>query len=219
MLPVCGHWYRYRQRKSAQSGGNTIHSPSADIVFWIAQQLYDSAENVETLPTTPQIDKPAFIPLGGVCIGCAFVHDKKPLPHWGRGWGEGWKNRAATKPDNHAAWRSIAIRCLGERQVLSCTKVHDKKTAIVEEELGWGQQTTCEATKPIPQIHQLPRLTQTKPKSSAKNPFPCLRGKVACSAGRGDKTSKILSHTKGIDMSNATLPACAPLPLGAKNPQ
>ena len=76
MLPVCGHWYRYRQRKSAQSGGNTIHSPSADIVFWIAQQHYDSAENVETLPTTPQIDKPAFIPLGGVCIGCAFVHDK-----------------------------------------------------------------------------------------------------------------------------------------------
>ena len=49
--------------------------------------------------------------------------------------------------------------------------------------------------------------------------LPCLRGKVACSAGRGDKTSKILSHTKGIDMSNATLPACAPLPLGAKNPQ
>ena len=75
MLPVCGHWYRYRRRKSAQSGGNTVRSPP-DIVSWIARQHYGSAENVETLPTTSQIEKPAFIPLDGVCIGCAFVHDK-----------------------------------------------------------------------------------------------------------------------------------------------
>ena len=91
MLPVCGHWYRYRRRKSAQSGGNTIHSQPADIVSWIARQHYDSAENVETLPTTSQIEKPALVEVmpGLWCLPAKLVFTPlggQPVPICGN-WG------------------------------------------------------------------------------------------------------------------------------------